>query len=100
MINTTNPLLENWLKDDINRINLATLLKEPTILEAIRIIRRNYQPTATMATMKDPVIGSASYHTMAGANEALDDLFQLASEIKKVSSEPAPREWSHIAKQL
>ena len=97
MINNTNPLLADWLKDDINRLNLATLLKEPTLIEAIKVIRKNYQPTSTTSTTKDPVVASAIYHTMAGANEAIDDLFQLATEQTKVPTQPAPKEWSHIA---
>ena len=99
MITNNNPLFVEWLKDDINRMNLAALLKEPTMVEAMKIIRRNYQPSATTATIKDPTVGSSTYHIMSGANEALDDLAQLASEPKKNSSEPPPKEWAHLANQ-
>ena len=96
MITERNPQYIEWQKDEIKRLNLASLLKDPTLLEAISIIRRNYQPSASSSAMKDPVVASATHHLSAGAFEAMDDLFQLATETKKISNTPPPKEWAHL----
>lgn len=93
MITSNNPYYDEWHKDEVNRLNLATLLRDPTFLKAVQVLRRNNQPEVTAVASANPTLAAAMYQAMAGANDVLDDLFELAKEPKQQSNTPMPKEW-------
>lgn len=87
---------ELWHADEVNRMELAKLLKNPVLLTAIDVVLDSVRPRPSRELQSNPVASAASYHTQIGYGDAFYQLQLLAEEPAKTTS-PLPDAWAHAA---
>jgi hypothetical protein len=69
---------EEFTKDDVNRATLASVLKEPILIQALAILKDELEPSAdNLAAITNPVISASRFQQVAGANHILKGLQRL-----------------------
>ncbi len=71
--------------DPIRREELATLLKNSVLEEALDILKNEMEANADLAvTLANPVVSAHRYHQNAGANHIVKGLSRLAAQTKEI----------------
>jgi hypothetical protein len=84
---------EDWYRSPTAMTELAALLKEGALKDAIEVLKE--ESRATSFNTNDLATISLRHASMAGYNKAINDLIALATPTKKISRN-TPLEWEHI----
>lgn len=68
---------EEFSKSEVNRGELAKLLKNPLLMTALGVLKKELEPQSSNLGIANPVVGAARYQQIAGANHLIDGLARL-----------------------
>jgi hypothetical protein len=73
---------KDFQSDPVRQQELASLLTHPTLQLALGILKDEIEPLPQPATEQSPVISTAKYHQIAGANHIVKGLSRLTLPYK------------------